>query len=338
MKKLILVLIILVSPSSYAKNSDFYIPKTLSKEAKAVINSFKEKYRTVKNIPGKNDLKGWNNLKNKYIGYTKSLNNKVITEFSPHLNKITIDGVDVIEIIPKNWDKSKQVIIYLHGGAYTLFSAESSFYNSVPISHYSNIRLISIDYTTSPNKKWDDISNEVVRVISQLYKNGYDPDSMGVLGDSAGGGLAISSVLKLRNYGLKMPKAIALWSPWVDVTGTGDTYQTLKNAEPTFLYSSLLKNSANAYAEPQDQKNPYVSPVYGNFIKGFPSTLIQGGTKELLLSDFIRIYQKMDLSGVDVKLDLYEGLWHVFQTYYEVPESKIAITKTSQFFIQHLKK
>ena len=88
-----------------------------------------------------------------------------------------------------------------------------------------------------------------------------------------------------------MPVALVLWSPWTDVTGIGDTYSTLKNADPFVSYDSMLQNMADAYANPSDQNNPYVSPVYGNFSKGFPPTLIQGGTKELLLSDFVRLYQ-----------------------------------------------
>ena len=99
-----------------------------------------------------------------------------------------------------------------------------------------------------------------------------------------------------------------------------------------------LEFCANSYADPADQKNSYVSPVYGDFTKGFPPTLIQGGTKEILLSNFVRLYQKMDLADVNVKLDLYEGMWHVFQSFYDIPEAIIARKKTANFFNKHLAK
>lgn len=94
-----------------------------------------------------------------------------------------------------------------------------------------------------------------------------------------------------------MPAAVALWSPWADVTETGDTYITLEAAEPNYLYEILLGPSANAYADPKDKKNPYVSPVYGDFKKGFPPTLIQGGTKEIPLSGFVRLCQALDTAS-----------------------------------------
>src|SRR6185369_15375233 len=107
--------------------------------------------------------------------------------------------------------------------------------------------------------------------------------------------------------------AVVLWSPWADIANRGDTAVTLKEAEPTYLYDLHLKPAAEAYADPQDFKNPYVSPVYADFSKGFPPTLIQGGTKEIFLSHFVRLYQALDAAGVPVKLDLYDAMPHVFQ-------------------------
>ena len=155
-------------------------------------------------------------------------------------------------------------------------------------------------------------------------------------GDSAGGGLAAGSVLKMLDEGVGMPAALVLWSPWTDLTRVGDTFFTLGEADP-LIPNDLWKNSAGAYANPSDQKNPYVSPAYGNFSNGFPPTLIQGGTKEMLLSDFVRLYQALDQAGNPVKLDIYEGMPHVFQTFLQnTTESNIAISKTSDFLKEHL--
>ncbi|MFI5406635.1 MAG: alpha/beta hydrolase fold domain-containing protein, partial [Nitrososphaerales archaeon] len=155
-------------------------------------------------------------------------------------------------------------------------------------------------------------------------------------GDSAGGGLVASSVLKMRDEGIGIPSAIVLWSPWTDVSRTGDTYSTLKRADP-FISELMLKNMGDTYANLTDQKNPYVSPVYGNFTKGFPPTMIQVGTKEVLLSDSVRLYQSLDQADIPVKLDVYEGMPHVFQTSLnDTTESTLAISKTIEFIKEYL--
>jgi monoterpene epsilon-lactone hydrolase len=110
----------------------------------------------------------------------------------------------------------------------------------------------------------------------------------------------------------------------------------LKNADPFLSYDSFLKNAADAYAYPADQKNPYVSPVYGNFSKGYPPTLIQGGTREIFLSEFVRLYQALDQANRPVKLDIYEGMPHVHQYLYKTPESKIALSKMNDFLKKYL--
>ena len=119
-----------------------------------------------------------------------------------------------------------------------------------------------------------------------------------------------------------MPVAAVLVSPWVDVTRTGDTEFTLAHAEPNYLYEKHSIKAAGAYAFPKDQKHPYASPVYGDFSKGFPPTLIQGGTKEILLSGFIRLYQALDTAGVAVKLDIYEGMPHNFASEFQTRQSR----------------
>ena len=99
----------------------------------------------------------------------------------------------------------------------------------------------------------------------------------------------------------------------------------------------MLKNMGDAYANLTDQKNPYVSPVYGNFTKGFPPTMIQVGTKEVLLSDSVRLYQSLDQADIPVKLDVYEGMPHVFQTSLnDTTESTLAISKTVEFIKEYL--
>jgi acetyl esterase/lipase len=141
----------------------------------------------------------------------------------------------------------------------------------------------------------------------------------------------------MRDEGIGIPAAIVLWSPWTDVTVSGDSYYRLNNTDPFLPSALLLDNMSRAYTSPTDQKNPYVSPVYGNFSKGFPPTLIQGGTSEFMLSDFVRLYQAIDQVDIPVKLDIYEGMPHDFQIFlYNTPETYTALSKMSNFLHHYL--
>ena len=176
------------------------------------------------------------------------------------------------------------------------------------------------------------MSDEVVAAIQALLKQGQRLEDLAIYGDSSGGGLAAAVVLKMRDRGVGMPAAAVLASAWLDVTPSGDTETTLHDADPNRLYEKHSKYAAAAFANPKDQKDPYASPVYGDFCKGFPPTLIQGGLKETLLSGFVRLYQALDAAGVPVKLDLYEGMIHIFQDRIpDAPESVLARKKMRDF-------
>ena len=144
------------------------------------------------------------------------------------------------------------------------------------------------------------------------------------------------AVLKQRDEGAALPAAVLLFSPWADLSNSGDTALTLPEADPTLSYAGLLANSARAYAGNLDLKDPRVSPLYGDFSKGFPPTLIQDGTRTILLSDSVRSYRALKAAGQDAVIDLYEGMWHVFQGA-PAPEAAEALASAGAFLRQRLK-
>jgi acetyl esterase/lipase len=262
-----------------------------------------------------------------------------VDSYHPNITVAELGDVNVLDIRPRDWRDNGKVLVYIHGGGYTLLSANSTLGTAATVANSTGLRVISVDYSLAPSSKWNQTIHEVISVIQALKEQGYSLDDIAMYGDSAGGGLVAGSVLKMRDEGLGIPAALVLWSPWIDLTGMGDTFFTLKNADPLpLLAPRLLLAYAAAYANPSDQKNPYVSPVYGNFSSGFPPTLIQCGTKEVLLSDSVRLYQALDQAGIPVKLDIYEGMPHVFQTYffYNTTESDMAISKTNDFLGKYL--
>ena len=243
-----------------------------------------------------------------------------------------IGGVPVLDVRPKDWVEDSRALLYTHGGGYVAFTARSTIGNAARVVRASGLRVVSVDYTLAPFARWQEITDQVITVFQGLMASGASLDQLAIYGDSAGGSLAAGSVLKMRDLGIGIPAAVVMWSPWSDITDRGDTYRTLRGVEGSYLYDLHLKPAADAYADLADQQSPYVSPVHGDYSKGFPSTLIQGGTREIFLSNFVRQYQAMDVAGVEVKLDLYEGMPHGFQNKMtESPEARLAVRKTAEF-------
>ncbi len=248
-----------------------------------------------------------------------------------------IGGVPVLDLRPHDWQEDDRALLYTHGGGYVAFTARSTIGNAARVVRASGLRVVSIDYTLAPFARWEEITDQVIAVFQDLVVEGSPLGRLAIFGESAGGSLASGSVLKMRDLGIGMPTAVVMWSPWSDITDRGDTYETLAGFEGSYLYELHLKPAADAYADPDEQKSPYVSPVYGDYSKGFPPTLIQGGIREIFLSNFVRHYQAIDAGGVEVKLDLYEGMPHSFQNKMtESPEARLAVRKTVEFVARHL--
>ena len=317
-----------------------FVPDTVSPRAQQVLRQMKGPQGPP--MPAPNDIEGWKKIRNSIVPeglkeIFKETNEIALRKYPSTSEHRTLGGVPVVEIRPTGWKDDGKILVYTHGGGYVTGGPESSIGGWV--ADETGLRIISIGYTLAPESKWDHTTDQVIAVLEALQKEGYALKDMAIFGDSAGGGLAAGSVLKMRDKGLGMPSVVVLWSPWADITETGDTYVTLKKADPILDYPFGLKKAADAYADPTDQRNPYVSPVYGDYSKGFPPTLIQGGTKEIFLSDFVRQYRAIDSAGGTAVLDIYEGMPHVFQAFiFDSPESQQAMRKMKKFLATYLGK
>jgi epsilon-lactone hydrolase len=313
-----------------------HFPVTVSSEAQAFLATLKDP-ALVPAFPDPADLSGWKKLQAWAEADGKAKSEPLLKRYPHSVTEGKLGGVPILDVRPKDWKDNGKVLVYTHGGAHTMYSATSMLGRAVVAATSTGLRVISIDYTLAPHAKYNQMSDEVVAAIQALLKQGQPLPDMAMYGDSSGGGLAAAVVLKMRDRGLGMPAAAVLVSPWLDVTPSGDTETTLHDADPNQLYEKHGKHAAAAFADPGDQKDPYASPVYGDFSKGFPPTLIQGGLKETLLSGFVRLYQALDAAGVPVKLDLYEGMIHNFQDRIpDAPKSILARKKMREFLHQHL--
>ncbi|WP_267382906.1 MULTISPECIES: alpha/beta hydrolase [unclassified Sphingomonas] len=242
-------------------------------------------------------------------------------------------GVPILGVTPRGSWAGAAPLVYVHGGGFVGGSAHANLLTAAVAAATSGRMVYSIDYTLAPRARWDTILDQVA--AAWLDVAGRGGPAMGLIGDSAGACIALAASLRLRDRGAVMPAALVVLSPVVDLTGGGDTNTTL--AAVDYLDRRMLEPALRAYADPADWANPLVSPIHADFAPGFPPTLIQAGTRETLLSDAVRLHRALRAAGCDARLDLYEGMPHVFQPMLaETPEGRTAWAEMAAFWADHL--
>ncbi len=264
-------------------------------------------------------------------------NAAVLKQFDVTMTDLRLGDVPVVEVKPAQYRDDGTVLIHVHGGGFVQDSAHSALRGNALMAATTGKRVYSVDYTVAPEGRWPLVTDQVVAVYKALLAQGHPARSIGVYGDSAGGDIVAASTFKLRDQGVEIPGAMVLMSPATDLGMNGDTFVTLADADPVLNRTDELRLALSLYADPADWKNPYASPVYGDFTKPYPPVLIQAGTKERVLSDSVRLYQAIKTAGGEAELDLYEGMPHVFQSYLVgTPEQKAAYAEIKRFWQQHL--
>ena len=287
--------------------------------------------------PAPDDLAGWVRAQQAIDAPMLPVTEEALKLFAGRVFDGKIGDVAVVEVHPANARPAHGTIVYIHGGAYTLFSARARLTSVLPVVERTGTLVIAVDYTLAPKARWPVALDQVVSVVQGLYREGRGP--VALYGDSAGGALAAAATLRMRDLGLRLPEALVLWSPWSDIDAVGDSYATLAETDMSYRYDRHLVNAALAYVDRDQFRNPLVSPVYADFASGFPPTLIQGGTREIFLSNFVRLYRALVDAKLPAVLDLYEGMPHAFQAYPAQagsPESCAALDTTAAFLTNHL--
>lgn len=249
-------------------------------------------------------------------------------QWTASVEKAEIAGVAVLVVTPKKLVAEDRAGIYLHGGAYILGDP----FTKIPavLAAELGIRVYCVDYRLAPDHPFPAGLEDSVAVYRSLVAR-FGPERLVVFGDSAGGGLTLAMLLKNAELGLAMPAAVALFSPWCDLTRSGDSFDTLAGWDPLLQYYELdLAEAARVYAGGQDLKSPLLSPLYAGTWKGFPPTLISTGTRDLFQSLCARLRRELVRAGVDVRLNLWEGMWHVFEAY-PVPEADESLKEVAAF-------
>lgn len=239
--------------------------------------------------------------------------------------------------VPADWvsvpaSDAGRVVLYLHGGGYVMGSRNTHRGLAGRIARAAQARVLLPEYRLAPEHPFPAAVEDATACWRWLLSAGYTPQRMAIAGDSAGGGLAMATLLALKAAGDPLPSCAVGLSPWTDLEGTGPTAKPGAVEDP-MLNPEGLHATARDYAG-NDLRNPLAAPLHGD-LSGLPPLLLQVGTREILLSDSTRFAEKARAAGVDVTLQIEEGLIHVWQIFPDVPEAQDAVKRIGAFIICH---
>ena len=240
----------------------------------------------------------------------------------------TVAGVPVVAFaVDEGALGTDRVLVHLHGGAFVLGSPTASAALAVGVTQRTGMPVVSVDYRLAPEYPFPAGLDDIVNVCRELAKS---RSVAAIFGESAGANLSLAAAVALRDGGDALPARLGLLSPWVDLTCSGDTYASLASADPILGALDPLA-FATAYAG-ASTADPRASPLFADLVN-LPPSLIQTGSREILLSDSCRLEGALRRAGVDVVFTIWDGLWHGWQLRHQVPEARRALDELAAFFV-----
>jgi len=227
-----------------------------------------------------------------------------------HITPVDIDGLNAEWIANKHHNSTDTIILYLHGGAYNIGSTKSHRNLTAHLAKASEATILLLDYRLAPEHPYPAALIDAVKAYKWLIDGGHLAEDIVIVGDSAGGGLAVATALSLKGEGLQMPRALGLISPWADMTMSGESVKSKADLDP-MIRKDWLDAMINNYATDLPPDSPLCSPIYAD-LEGLPPVYIQVGSDEILLDDAVRLAQRIESSGGRVNLDVWEDMWHVW--------------------------
>ncbi|HEY0426225.1 MAG TPA: alpha/beta hydrolase [Pyrinomonadaceae bacterium] len=257
--------------------------------------------------------------------------------------KLHVRGLNLRRVEEENvrgeWLETQQsgpeVIFYVHGGGFVSCSSRTHRPITATLARLTNFRVFSLDYRLAPEHRFPAALDDVFEAYRWLLAQNVSPERVALAGDSAGGGLVLSLLLRLRDERLPLPACAVCFSPWTDLTGTGDSRRINAGRDDMF-YPENTQEFARAYLGEAAGSNIFASPVFGDF-KDLPPVLFQVGSTEMLLDDSRRIDEKIRALGGESELEIYDDIFHCWQMLSGVlPEASAALRKASEFIQRHL--
>jgi acetyl esterase/lipase len=241
----------------------------------------------------------------------------------------SIAGIRCELHVPAGCDDAP-LIYYLHGGAYVMGSPATHRRLVSFIARAAGMRAVLPDYRLAPENRFPAALEDSLAVYRALLQGGMRVGDMAIGGDSAGGNLAMATLLSLRDSGEPLPSACFLMSPWLDLAGEGESHTSRARVDPWFR-ADHLPAIVERIVDLSETRNPLVSPVYAD-AAGLPPTFIQVGDHEILLSDSVRMADHIEMAGGRAEITIWPDMWHVFQFFVgQMPESMQAIADIGRF-------
>jgi acetyl esterase/lipase len=263
---------------------------------------------------------------------------EIYRRFDIRVEKSRIGDVNVFTITPAEIPAANRncILLHLHGGGNVLYPGESGAGEGMLMAGFGRYKVISIDYRMGPDFPFPASLDDATAVWRALL-NDHDPRRMGVFGSSSGGGLTLALMLRAKAEALPLPAAIAPGTPWVDLTGAGDSIMANAFVDNVLVASTGWAGAAaKLYAGTHDLRDPLISPIFGDF-SGLPPAILTSGTRDLFLSHTVRTHRKLRHAGIDARLQVFEGQSHAQFLDPFVPETEEAFSEIARFFTLHLK-
>ena len=251
-----------------------------------------------------------------------------------------IAGVRTYLVTPRKINKrfADRVFVHTHGGAWVFGGGDSALREAVWLAHGVGVKVVSVDYRRPPVHPFPAAIDDAVAVWRAVTKD-QDPAKTALFGTSAGGNLALATTLKLKQLGQPLPGAVFAGTPATDLENISDTWHTLVGLDPLGPREGMVAGAFKLYIGDSDPSNPLLSPVNGD-LRGFPPTILISGTRDLLLSDTVRMHRALRKAAVEAELHVYDGQTHgdyMQNLTRPVPECADAQAEIFQFFDEHLK-
>ncbi len=246
-----------------------------------------------------------------------------------NVKKLNVEGIETEWMIPPD-AHANEIIFYLHGGGYVMGGIKNYRAFVAKLALETGSKVLIINYSLAPENPYPAALEDSLKIYQWLNENGYRSVSIVLAGDSAGGGLVLSTMLAARDRGIVLPAGAVLLSPLTDLACTGESFYPNDKKDPV-LSADILAGIGKWYAGDIPLDDSRVSPLYADFTH-MPPILIQVGTSEILLNDSTRLASRAKEAGVEVELDVWQGQIHVWQLLWkELPEARKAIEKIGSF-------
>jgi acetyl esterase/lipase len=255
-----------------------------------------------------------------------------VEAFDGDIEMIEIAGIGCRQLTPPGWNSQQDhCILYAYGGGYVSGSTNEDQLITAALAQQSGRRIIMVEYRLSPEHPFPLPQQDMRQVYSALLDQ-YGSARLVVSGESAGGNLALGLMQHARDNGLGLPRCAVLFSPWCDLANQGDSHIFNDTRDPT-LNNDWVDVAASWHAGDCALDDPGLSPIHGD-MRDLPPCIITTGSRDLLLSQCLRLAAKLRATGVECDLRVWEGLWHVFE-FYPIPEAQLSIAETAAFIRAH---